>query len=74
MEYINLDDWLEKRFEVRYSRTYVKNGYVRTWHNLVYHAHNLKDAQNIVNEWNRMSVLQHEQHPDMGMWVYVEEK
>lgn len=66
-------DWMNEACLVTYSRTFVKGEYIRTWHNQKYTAHSIDEAKNIVNEWNRIAILQHEQHPENGIWIYVKE-
>lgn len=55
-----------------YSRTYIRaDGLTITWHNQRGKCHISELPVEIVNDWNRVGVLQKEQHPENGLWMYV---
>ena len=66
--------WHNNSITFRYTRIFIVNGQARLWESQTRQASNHNEAKNIVNEWNRIAVMQFIQHPENGLWVYVEEK
>lgn len=57
---------------VIYEKIYVKGEIVKRWQNQTSQFLRKDEAENCVNEWNRIAQLQYNSHPENGMWIYIQ--
>lgn len=67
-------EWADTACTVRYTRHLVKYGTVQqTWKHETAKFDTIKEANEAINEWNRVAVMMFEKHPENGLWIFVQE-